>query len=1019
MPTTEQKLRQLAEQALICSAQEAPGLLLRLGFSEPERALQALDRLAGEPPGVTPLPVGVLVEIAGTGRPDRGLWNLERYVDVTGGRTSLFTRFEEDPALVQRLVQLLSYSTFLTDILIRNPEYLFWLFEETDYLEQPLDEKRLRADLLGNVQIGTSREECLDALRRAQRRELLRIGAAEILGLKSVEQIGRELADLADAVLEIVLDLVMADLLESYGRPRTERGRPAQFCIVCLGKHGGQELNFSSDIDLMFVYDEDGETRPGRQGTAIGNDEFFRRLGENLIKDLTAVTHEGFLYRVDMRLRPEGSAGLLVRSLRSCWIYYETRGEIWERQMLVKGRCAAGSRKLWKQFSQMLVPFIYPAHFFDRPQNEIRRVKERIEAHIMERSSGGNNIKLQAGGIRDIEFIVQCLQLLNGRINPRARAHNSLDAIGRLKGTGMLSRREAEALRRAYLFFRRIENLLQIEDGRSVYAVPEDPGERRALAGILGLADAEELMGKLEGHRERVRQIYDALFYGEEEPADRWEWLLEVESGSKRAVTALEEQGFADGTAAHRNLHHLFGMGMMMSMSRQQFEGLLPELLASLAAAPDPDQGLVRFAQIVEVYGAPGMFFELLHLHPGFRKLLISICGSSRFLSEQIRRDPGLLDGLVTSNADGALADAVSKGDMGAVARYRNQELLRIGTDDLLELALEEETFLRLTELAEQVLQMVYRQAWRDLVRRRGKPRDRRGREARFVCFAGGKFGGREMDFGSDLDLFFVFEGEGETGRTRVDNSVFFIELAQEILRLLQEEGFYKVDARLRPEGGNAPMAVSLTGYRRYLKRRAATWERLALSRARVVAGDRELGERVQRAIERFVFQKEVDAGLVAEMSKMRRRMEPKAGWGKIPQINIKRSPGGIVDIEFIAQLLVLRHGRKSRRLRLTSTRQALERLVALGLIEGGDGRFLLDAYERLRLVEKGMRIASEQAEEVLPNGRELEVLARGAGVMEAEVFIREISELMEKTRQIFNRIFADGASGKLAQIEE
>ena len=995
-------------------------MLARLGFSEPERALQGLDRLAGEPPGVTPLPAGVLLEMVAAGRPDRGLRHLERYVDVTGGRRSLFTRFEEDPVLAQRLVRLLSHSTFLTDVLIRNPEYLFWLFAETDYLEQPLDEKTLRAVLHGNVQVCTCREECLDALRRAQRRELLRIGAAEILGVKSVEQIGRELSDLADAVLEIVLDLVMADLLESYGRPRTERGRPAQFCIVCLGKHGGQELNFSSDIDLMFVYDEDGETRPGRRATAIANDEFFRRLGENLIKELTGVTHEGFLYRVDMRLRPEGSAGPLVRSLRSCWIYYETRGEIWERQMLVKGRCAAGSRKLWKQFSQMLVPFIYPAHFFDRPQNEIRRIKERIEAYIMERSAGGNNIKLQAGGIRDIEFIVQCLQLLNGRINPRARAHNTLEAIGRLKGSGMLSRREAEALRRAYLFFRRIENLLQIEDGRSVYAVPEDPGERRALAGILGLADAEELMGELEGHRGRVRQIYDALFYGEEEPADRWEWLLEVESGSERAATALEERGFADGIAAHRNLHHLFGMGMMMSMSRQQFKGLLPELLASLAAAPDPDQGLVRFAQIVEVYGAPGMFFELLHLHPGFRKLLITICGSSRFLSEQIRRDPGLLDGLVTQNVDsGQLADTAWKGGMGAVARYRNQELLRIGTDDLLGLASEEETFLRLTELAEEVLQMVYRRAWRDLVRRQGKPRDRRGRDARFVCYAGGKFGGREMDFGSDLDLFFVYEGEGESGRTRVDNSVFFIELAQEIMRLLQEGGLYKVDARLRPEGTNAPMAISLTGYRRYLKRRAATWERLALSRARVVAGDEGLGEQVQRAIERFVFREKVDAGLVAKMSEMRHRMEPKSGWGKVPQINIKRAPGGIVDIEFIAQLLVLKHGRKNRRLRLTSTRQALGRLLTLGLIEVEDGRFLLEAYERLRLVGKGMRIASEQAEDVLPNGRELDILSRAVGVIGSEVFIREIRELMEKTRQIFNRIFADGASEELAQTEE
>ena len=411
------ELQRLAKKALTCPPEEALALLERLGFVDPERGLRALDRLAGAPPVVTPLPAEVLVEIAHTGRPDRSLHHLERYVDVTGGRTALYARFKEDPVLAQRLIGVLAHSGFLADILVRNPEYLFWLFEETDFLEKPLNKRTLRKLLRDDLHPCTGSRECLDALRRVQRRELLRIGATEILGTKDVAQSGRELADLADVVLEIALELVTADLVARYGRPRNERGQPAHFCVICLGKHGGQELNYSSDIDLMFVYDEDGETRPGRGAERIENGDFFRRLGEELIKALTAATHEGFLYRVDMRLRPEGSAGPLVHSLRSCWNYYEARGEIWERQMLIKGRCAAGSTRVWKRFAQMLTPFIYPAHFFDRPQDEIRRVKERIEAHIQERPAGDNNIKLQAGGIRDIEFILQCLQLLNGRVN--------------------------------------------------------------------------------------------------------------------------------------------------------------------------------------------------------------------------------------------------------------------------------------------------------------------------------------------------------------------------------------------------------------------------------------------------------------------------------------------------------------------------------------------------------------------------------------------------------------------------
>ena len=1008
MTTAERKLTQQAQRALTCPAEEALTLLAELGFTEPDRALQTLDRLAGEPPGVTPLPVVALVEIVRAGRPDRVLHHLERYVDVTGARTSLFARFGEDPVLIQRLVQILGHSGFLTDILVRNPEYLFWLLEETPFLGKPLDRKGLRRVLRSELHGRTRTGESLDILRRTQRRELLRIGAAEILETKDVIQIGRELATLADAVLEVVVDLEESELISRYGRPQTAWGEPAQFCVVCLGKHGGQELNFSSDIDLLFVYDEDGETRPPNGGKPISNEEFFRRLGENLIKSLTSSTHEGFLYRVDMRLRPEGSSGPLVRSLRSCWNYYETRGELWERQMLIKGRCAAGSTRLWKQFAQMLTPFVYPAHFFDRPQDEIRRIKERIEASILERAAGDNNIKLQAGGIRDIEFIVQCLQLLNGRVDSRVRIHNTLQAVGRLRQVKALARKEADALRQAYIFFRRVENLLQIAEGRSVYAVPEEPGERTALARLMGLEDGEELAGELEGHRSRVRQIYDALFYGEEESGETWEWLVEAEPGAESAVAALAERGFVEGGAAHRNLHRLAGMGVMMSMSRQHFLDLLPELLGELGAAPDPDAGLARFVRVVEAYGAPGMFFELLHAHSGFRKLLTAICGSSRFLAELIQRDPGLLDGLVASaGSPDDMRAAIRQGDMAAARRYRNQELLRIGTEDLLGLATEEETFLRLAEVAEEVLQGAYRHAWHGLVRRHGKPRDRRRRDARFSCFAAGKFGGQELDFGSDLDLFFVYEGEGETGRTRTSNSVFFIELAQEIIRLLQEEGLYRVDARLRPEGASAPMVISLSGYRRYLKNRAATWERLALSRARAVAGDPELGQRVQRAIDGFVFGLEVDDQLVREMAGMRRRMEPQPRRGRRLPLNIKRAPGGIVDVEFIAQLLVLRYGRGNAGLRLTSTRRSLRRLLEQGLVEEDTGHLLLEAYDRLREVEKGMRIASEKAEDELPEGHELEVLARVVSRGDAEDLRREIEALMRETRGVFDCFFS------------
>ncbi|MBM3279968.1 MAG: hypothetical protein FJY95_18115 [Candidatus Handelsmanbacteria bacterium] len=996
------ELQRLARRALSCEPASALDPLGRLGFADPARASAALDRLACEPPFLAPLPAQVLVALARAGRPDQGLAHLERFIEITGSRLSLYARLQDDPRLAEYLTQVLSHSRFLTDILVRNPEHLYWLFEETPHLQQDLDRQTLGRQTRDHLAAQSSPAGRLEALRRFQRRELLRLGAAEVLGLKPVAQVGRELSDLADVVIECALEAAAEELNARYGRPRGVRGQPAHFAVICLGKHGGQELNYSSDVDLLFVYDEEGRTRPPKGGTDLHNEEYFSRLGRRLIQMLSEASPEGLLYQVDMRLRPEGEVGPLVRSLASLRRYYELHGQLWERQMLIKARLAAGSAKVWSRFRELVAPFVYPAHFQVSPQEEIRRIKERIECQILAQPAGDNNIKLRAGGIRDIEFIVQCLQLLKGRVELEARAHNTLEAIGQLARARALSGEEAGRLRGAYCFFRRVENLLQIEEGRSVYALPEDPIAAGGLAWLLGLEDGEALRREVEEHLERVRGIFTSIFHAGPPAPEDWGWLLEAEPGNARAREAMAGRGFAEGEAAHRHLAQLAQGGLVTSAGRRHLEELLPELIASLAASADPDQALVRFAQIVAAYGAPGSFYGLLHSYPAFRQLLVSICGASPFLAELIRRDPGLLDGLVSRHF------APEEGwqrNPAALLRHRNQELLRIGTDDLLGLATEEETFLRLTELAEEILRAAYVLAVKGVVGRLGKPHNGKA-EVRFAVFAGGKFGGRELDFGSDLDIFFVYEGEGRTSRTRTGNALFFTEVAQELVRLLAVSNLYKVDTRLRPEGRNAPMVVSAPAYRRYLAGRAALWERLALSRARLVAGDADLGRRLQQAIHRFVFGRQVDAQTAGEVKEMRRRMEPEPAG----PVDIKRGPGGIVDIEFIAQILLLKLGRKERELRLTSTRQVLERLGQTGELAGA--QFLLDAYDRLRGIEKALRLASDQAENILPEGGELIVLARTLGQPGPEALVAEVAELMRQTRGLFNGIFATFTEG-------
>ena len=435
------QLLALARKAMGGKGSAAAGPLARLGFTDPELAGRILDRLrqAADPansprkprrrspatpaePSSAP-PPEVLVSASVCGRPDQALRHFERFAHAGGTPSTLYRRLADSGPLCDRLLALLGHSALLTDILVRDPEYLHWLLEETPFLTRSLDRRRLSASLHRDFDLGTPGGTGLDQLRRAQRRELLRLGASEILGLKDVARIGAELAWLADFVLETVLETVTRQLEDRYGVPRDSRGRRARFCVVALGKYGGEELNFSSDVDLLFVYDGEGTAAAeGRQ--PIDNYELFTRLGEALIRELTRVTGEGSLYRVDMRLRPDGLRGPLVRSMRSYWVHYETRGELWERQMLIKARRAAGSVRLWKQFQQMLASFVYPGRLEEAPQREIRHVKQRIEAKV-EKSRNPENIKLRPGGIRDIEFVVQCLQLIGGGANRRARAPNT------------------------------------------------------------------------------------------------------------------------------------------------------------------------------------------------------------------------------------------------------------------------------------------------------------------------------------------------------------------------------------------------------------------------------------------------------------------------------------------------------------------------------------------------------------------------------------------------------------------
>ena len=1009
--------------------------LARAGFRDAERTLQNLEGLV-DPSVYGQLPDGFLQALTDAPDPDLALNNFDRVARAIGRREAFARQLNATPELCRMLVYVLGGSSFMTDVLVRDSETFFWLTDSPHRIAESSDKKQLRTSFDRDIAAADTREDKFNAIRRAARRELLRIGIGDLAGNRAIQYVAADLSILADVCLQKLIDILLPDLQARYGVPRDVKGQPADFAIIGLGKLGGMELNFSSDIDLMFVYSAGGNTDGAKSTT---NQEFFTRLCEQIVRAATDVTQEGFLYRMDMRLRPDGAAGALVMPLSGYESYYMLRGELWERQMLIKARCCAGSSRLGERFLDMVKPFVYPRHFDMSPAAEINRIKGRIEEGIGRKGQRDTHLKLRSGGIRDVEFIAQCLQLLVGRVHENARSDNTLEALRQLQGVSALSDREADKLRNAYIFFRRLEHRLQMMHNRSDYSLPETEDEQRVMARAMDVASARAYRNILDAHLKAVQEVYAEVFAEARESEGRSIGaLVNMEVGDAEAIGLLEEIGFARPTEAHRNLIYLaYGHvpRIMGTQARQSFAELAPALMRALQDSPDPDQGLSNLESLVSAYGAGDMFFRILTVHDGFRKLVLSLCVGSQFLVQVITRNPGLLDWLVRpevlyfdSEAEilhlSPGADALREqlrvqidryGDtpelVGALNGVKNRELLRFGTRNLVDLTDTFETFEALTMLADAVAQVVYEVVYARLVEKRGVPRNKQGDEVGFVVLGLGKMGGGELSFGSDLDIVFVYGEDGETDGARAQGNLqFFIDLAQQMIAMLGQNTpqgkLYTVDARLRPEGSGALLALSLEAYGKYLDTRASTWERLALSRSRIVAGDPALGEKLLNLFEPFVVGTGFSDAEVATMLAIRKKMERKDGPKSGKTLSIKTDPGGIVDIEFIAQILQLRFAKDHPALRSANTLDALWRLVGAGFLAAEDARDLQQAFVFLRTVEKVIRRQDEQARTRLPTeDRALTALARAMGFETAETFGDALKKEMTQTRAIFERV--------------
>jgi len=894
--------------------------------------------------------------------------------------------------LEQPLQRTLIGSDFVAEQLQRHPEWLAELIASGD-LQQAYTETEYACRLQTRL-AGVEDEQALHRqLRLFRQREMIRLIWRDLNRLSDMRGTTRELSWLADACIDGALEWLYQQACQRWGTPlsrpdETGQRHPQRMVVLGMGKLGAHELNLSSDIDLIFTFPANGETDGERK--TLDNQEFFIRLGRKLIQALDNLTIDGFVFRVDMRLRPFGSAGPLACSFGAMENYYQDQGRDWERYAMIKARVVAGDREAGEELMQLLRPFVYRRYIDFSAFESLRDMKRMINREVR-RKGLTQNVKLGAGGIREVEFIAQAFQLIRGGRDPELQQRELLNILPQLPDkVGMPAAAVAE-LTEAYTFLRNVEHGIQATADKQTQELPEDEVGRERLAFAQGFASWDALDRALQHHREMVSRHFAEVIAPAEEGDElqedlRGDWLA-LWQGAMETDSALEflsEQGFQAPEQALKALQELKGLRtvqMLQKVALERLEAVLPGLLENVSQCSNPEVTLERVLVLIQAVLRRSAYLVLLHENPAALKQLVRLCSASSWFAEQLSKQPVLLDELIDPRT------LYAPPDLAALRAELQQQLLRIPEDDIEQLMESLRYFkhahmLRvaasditgvlplmrvsdyLTWLAETVLEAVLEIAWRNLVEKHGVPQKSPGVpcDPDFIIIGYGKAGGIELSYGSDLDLVFLHDADAhlETDGDRpIANSVFFNRLGQRIIHILNTftpSGIlYEVDMRLRPSGNSGLLVSSLNAFREYQQKEAWTWEHQALVRARVLAGSPALGERFRAVRREILGQPRDEAKLKAEVVEMREKMRghlgSKATTDEAQRVfDLKQDRGGIVDIEFMVQYLVLRHAAEMPALmRWTDNIRILASIEAEGLLPSNEVELLREAYKAYR----------------------------------------------------------------------
>ncbi|HEV8541151.1 MAG TPA: hypothetical protein VGR78_02055 [Verrucomicrobiae bacterium] len=982
------------------------------------------------------------------------------------------------PEQAQVLAGLFSGSRALSELLLRKPEWISII--EIEHLRHPRRKQGLIREVNAVLEPALQNRDNAGALARLRdfkQRDMLRIAARDLARLATLPEIVEEISNIADVCINAVCEISLRESVEKFGKPYAYEPAAVSwtrsaFCVLGMGKLGGQELNYSSDIDVLFVYSAEGElfktppTKSTRPQHRMSSQQFYTRVAENIIAECTRMTGEGFLFRIDMRLRPEGKTAPLARSLAGYENYYAQWGQTWERMMLIKARCVAGDEGLGAEFLEMVQPFRYPRSISEQIPHEVAQMKQRTENEIVRSGELERNVKLGRGGIREIEFLVQTQQVLQAGRHPFLQGSKTLPALDKLRDYNLIEATRAGQLKQAYCFLRDVEHRLQMEDNRQTHTIPVSKEARTRLARLMGFATLAQFEKQLQVYNDAVRAAYDRFIKQDEGEAalpaevevnsERWLQILKAHSfrDPQRCLKLVQE--FVTGPGfGHRSsrtidlalqlLDRLLEMcpsvvstgrtgarplppgrlarwndpaekAPLRSLNRQSAvrrdagrdnRGGRPTHFSTESLLSDPDRVLARLDSFVAKYGARSMLYEAWTSNPSLFRLLLLAFDRSEFLAELAIRVPDLIDEIEQSGQlrrRKTTEQILEDLRQGHGDANQFQWLRRYFQAEQMRIGLRD-----ILDLANPEQTQVEITALADaylIYALEVVTKKRRLKKAPFAIFGLGKLGGRELIYASDLDIIFVAED-------KTADLPGLQKLAIELMDLLSkrtEDGTtFATDARLRPDGEKGLLVNTLSGYKDYYEKRAMLWEVQSLSRFRPITGNESVVRRFSATAEKLVNFSRPRKDLAAyapdwkeQIHKMRLRIEKERTPPGKDHLAIKTGLGGLMDVEFIAQTLCLENGWRE-----PNTLAAIARAAEGKILKTRSAETLAINYRRLMQIERILRRWSFEAESVLPS--DLAPFYRVAircGFVKPEHFQTAVNEYRAEIRAEYSAFF-------------